>query len=185
MAAAKSTSTRVSEQPALARREAESPARGGRERQRAPVGGQLQAGGDLGQLRVEQRPALGSRDRPVAVRVEALDLLEGRDLRLVEDVVDATRPSTIRTWRELVDGEVPERMGERRRGSSHGDRGQRRERGERGRADGRAHRRRLQRPPRARRVERVEARALRDAGARAGDAPAPAAPARRAIIPAW
>jgi hypothetical protein len=63
-------------------------------------------------------------DRAAAVGVVALELLEGGDLGLVEDVVDLGVAVADPHLGELVDGEVPERVRERRRRSREHDRHQ-------------------------------------------------------------
>ena len=99
------------QQPALAGREGDRRVVGLAERHRAPVGGQRQVGRDLGQLGAQQRPGLGAGDLAVAVGVELLRLLEGRDLGLVEDVVKLGAAVGDPHLAQVVDAEVAQRMG--------------------------------------------------------------------------
>ena len=121
-------------QPALSGREAELRVPGGAERGGSPVHRQREAGGDLAEQASQDLALLRRRvDRTAAVRVEVLELLEGGDLGLVEDVVDLRVAVVDPHLGELVDGEVPERVRECRRRSRKRDRGERA--GERGGAD--------------------------------------------------
>ena len=96
------------------------------------VDGELEARGRVGDQLARQRRPLTAGERPVPVGVEALDLLERRDLGLVEDVVDRRRALVEPQLDQLVRREVPERVGVSRCGA---ERGQRRD-GERPCEDG-------------------------------------------------
>ena len=97
-------------QAALARREGEGRCAGGRQRHSAAIDRQPQAGRDLGELVLEERTALGAEDRSVTVAVVALDLLEGRDLGLIEDVVNLHRSLRDAHLAQVIDREVAQRM---------------------------------------------------------------------------
>jgi len=99
------------QQPALAGREGDRRVAGLAERQRAPVRGQRQVGRDLGQLGAQQRAGLGAGDLAVAVGVELLRFLEGRDLGLVEDVVKLGAAVGDPHLAQVVDAEVAQGMG--------------------------------------------------------------------------
>ena len=97
----------------------------------APVRSQPEVGLDLGELSLQHRRALRAGDLPVAVGVEPLDLLERRDLGLVEDVGELGLALVEADLGEVVDAEVAERVrgrlpgeraaGERRRDQRHED----------------------------------------------------------------
>jgi hypothetical protein len=97
-------------QSALALREVKCDVARRAERHRAPVGGEAESRRDLTEHLVEQGRALGSGERPVPVRVVALDLLEARDLGLVEDVGDPRLTLVDPHLDELVGREVPQRV---------------------------------------------------------------------------
>src|SRR6185503_9977631 len=136
------------------------------------------------QLGLQKRSPLGPLDRPVPAGVEPLDLLEGRDLSLIEHVVDASLALVDPHLSELVGGEVPERMGER--GPSRQSRPNGQERGGAPDQGGEPSNHRNDSSARRARgpysgLKRGLCPTRRASNRRAS----PVAPARLAIIPAW
>ncbi len=95
---------------------------------RLPADDEAQVAHQAGQGGVEEGVRLGRGELPIAVGVELLHLLEGRNLRVVEDIGEAHRLGGEGEATVVVDGEVAERVRRhpvRRQGAGQQQRAQR------------------------------------------------------------